>query len=603
MKIHGWLRLGWVAPAFAMAVGCSASKPFERPFTTRWHNDQGRSIALVQKRLAAAKAPAGVPLAVGVDGKGLVGLPLESGRVWSHAVALDALPAVAGSVVVVTAAGRVLAFDAGSGKALWSVDAERRPLRGAGDDGSVTAVTLGPRDAGHASQLLVVDRAGQVRQRLDASAELGRPAVLGGVALVPWQNQYVSAIDTGSGEEIGRLLVREQVSNALSIGGSLYVGQLGLLRFDDRIAAATAGGAQRIDLPSKSLPGDPLWLLDGTKTMSPTAGARARVRLFARPTERGSDLGLAGAHFAATYYRIVMGFREQDAQLSWVKTLPADSLGGDAANPGFILCDKLGTVHRLDASSGAAQAPLSLGTRLHACVVQAAELSVASPGSAAPLTQQISEAIRSNDPEMAAAHEFLLSEIGSREDPAVTKLLIDVLSAPRTAPSLRKSAERLLAARRDGVDAMLAALQDHYDYLTDTLRTPPVGALAEALAAMKERRAAPLLAQQLNDPANPPEDLVRVAKALTVLATPAELDELLAFLSLYRATADEDSLIQAVLLVGEALLTLGTDVAREAVENAATGPLTVPAVQSGLAKLLQRNPSAKPAAATSSAAP
>jgi outer membrane protein assembly factor BamB len=605
MKEYCWARLGWLVAALVSApLGCGASGPFEKPFTARWQNDRGRSISLVQERLAGSKTPAGQPLAVGVGAGSLIALPLDgNGVAWSQAATLDALPAIAGDVVVATAAGRLLAFEARTGKPLWNVDAEGRRLRGAGDDGATTAVTLGSREDGQPSQLLLVDRAGHVRHRLDSAAELGRPAVLAGVALVPWQNQYVSAIDVESGEEIGRLLMREQVSNALAIGGFVFVGQLGLLRFDDRIAAATTGGARRIDLPFKKLPGDPVWLSDGTKTELPTAGARARVRLLARPVERGEELELATGHFAATYYRVVMGFRAEGAKLAWVKTLPADSLGGGAASPGFVLCDKLGGVHRIDATSGAAQAPLSLGARVRACVVQAGDLSVAANAPAPSLTEQVSAAILLHDPEMAAAHEFLLSEIGVLADPAVTPLLIDVLSAPRTSPRLRVVAERLLAARRDGVDAMLAALQSHYDYLTDTLRTPPVGALAEALAAMKEHRAAPLLAEHLNDPANPAEDLVRIAKALTVLATVEQLDELLAFLALYRATADEEALVEAVLLVGKALLALQNDAAREAVENAARGPLTVPAVRRGLAELLEVRPAREPGAAASSAAP
>ena len=41
---------------------------------------------------------------------------------------------------------------------------------------------------------------------------------------------------------------------------------------------------------------------------------------------------------------------------------------------------------------------------------------------------------------------------------------------------------------------MEAALERHYDFLKDVLRSPPVGPIAQALGAMKETRAAPLLA-------------------------------------------------------------------------------------------------------------
>ena len=56
---------------------------------------------------------------------------------------------------------------------------------------------------------------------------------------------------------------------------------------------------------------------------------------------------------------------------------------------------------------------------------------------------------------------------------------------------------------------------------------------------MGEKRAAPLLAKHLNDPANSTDDVKRAALALEKLATPSELEELETFLALYRATAPQ----------------------------------------------------------------
>ena len=57
--------------------------------------------------------------------------------------------------------------------------------------------------------------------RLETPLVLVRPAARGGVALVPWAGQYVSAIDMESGDELGRLLTREVVSYAISSGGEV----------------------------------------------------------------------------------------------------------------------------------------------------------------------------------------------------------------------------------------------------------------------------------------------------------------------------------------------------------------------------------------------
>jgi hypothetical protein len=130
---------------------------------------------------------------------------------------------------------------------------------------------------------------------------------------------------------------------------------------------------------------------------------------------------------------------------------------------------------------------------------------------------------------------------------------------------------------------MLAALEHHGD--VTSARRPPVGALADALAAMQEKRAAPLLAHQLNEPANSPQDVERAARALHTLATPAELDDLKVFFSLYHATADDEALVRAVVSVGETLLRIGGESERALVERAAGDPLTHPGVRRGLEEL------------------
>jgi outer membrane protein assembly factor BamB len=132
---------------------------------------------------------------------------------------------------------------------------------------------------------------------------------------------------------------------------------------------------------------------------------------------------------------------------------------------------------------------------------------------------------------------------------------------------------------------MLAALEAPYDFLSATKLPPPVGPLADALAAMGERRSAPLLAKHLNDPATAIEDVVRAAKALSVLATADELPALRTFFALYRATADDPPLIQAVVSVAEALVKIGGSDGRAIVQRAAKDPMTQPDVARALGTL------------------
>jgi outer membrane protein assembly factor BamB len=137
---------------------------------------------------------------------------------------------------------------------------------------------------------------------------------------------------------------------------------------------------------------------------------------------------------------------------------------------------------------------------------------------------------------------------------------------------------------------MKAALERHYDYLKDVLRSPPVGPIAEALGAMNEKGAAPLLAAHLLDPADTDDDVRRAAAALASVGGPSELSALRQFFGMYRASAADDDIATAVVSVGEALLSLDGDVGRAVVTKAAADPTTVPYARERLVALLAAKP-------------
>src|SRR6188472_3003286 len=82
------------------ACGGNIAQGVGAPFSETWQNDQGKSIAALEERLRAAKAPAATPVAVGVNDTGLFGSALPSGKRWQHAGTADTVPIVAGDVVV-----------------------------------------------------------------------------------------------------------------------------------------------------------------------------------------------------------------------------------------------------------------------------------------------------------------------------------------------------------------------------------------------------------------------------------------------------------------------------------------------------------------------
>lgn len=572
------------------ATSCSgAASQAGRVFTANWQNDGGKGIAAVHAAVGSAPLAPGPGLAVGVTKSGLSAALLDGKGSWKYAGKVDALPTISGDVVVLTTGGEVVALDARTGAKLWSVSSQGRSLRGAGDDGSTTVVSLGAPGGGR-SLLLAVVRDGKVTLKLEPEPEIGTPAIQGGIAFVPWSNQYVSAVDVAAGSEAGRLLLREQVSHAVNVAGKLYFGELSLIAFDERIGQATAGGATRVTLPMRELPGKPAWFTDGATVQPKSGTARERIRLYARP--EGAAIG--GGRFAATYFRVVMGLGATDATLNWVVTADSDVLGGAAAKGGFAFCTASGQVLLRDEAGGDAGS-VSLGGEVSGCVVQAGSFALSTGKPPLPLAQQLARALEARSADMVVAQRFLLRELGALQDAFVTKVLIDLAENPRTPPLLLEDGRQLLAARRSGAEHMLEALSKHYDFLTDTVRPPPVGPLADALAAMNEKRGATLLAKHLNDPANSADDIQRAARALDKLADSSEADELKMFFALYRATADQKELVSAVISVARAIVRVGGDEGKRIVRDAARDPLTHPDIQAGLAPLVVPEPADKAA--------
>jgi len=573
-------------------LACSGNQNgFDQAFTKRRQSDSGDSATRLYERLKGTQAPASAQVAVGVTSTGLVGKSLNGGTGWSYAGRVDTVPQISGGVVAFTSGSEVVALDAQSGSVLWKVDSGKRQLRGVGDDGSVSAVSLGDAKGTLPSQFLLVTRNGTVAHRYEMRAPLGVPAVYGGVAFVPWDSQYITAIDTTTGDEVARILLRHQVSHAQTIGGELYFGQLGLTRFDEKIGAAQRQAANFVSLPEKKVPGNPEWYKDGTAVYTPTDSATTKIHLWARPQASGDGLGVAGNTYVAGYFSVAFGLDAKDGSLKWTRALGGDVVGGAAATDGFALCDASGKVWGVG-SGGQAPAPLAnLGKPLTACVVQADTLGLSGEPEDS-VAEQIQAVFDTHRPSLATAYSFLVEELPTIKDPLVTKILIDLIEHPRTVPSLAKRAGVLLAEQRTGEDYMLAALERHYDFLSGN-RPPPVGPLAVALQAIGNKNAAPLLAKHLNDPATATKDVPLIASALAELAGSQETDELKTFFALYRATADEAPLVEAVVKVAQTLIRVGGPSGQEMVEFAATDPLTHPTVRSKLTETIYKKP-AKP---------
>ncbi|WP_437675254.1 outer membrane protein assembly factor BamB family protein [Sorangium sp. So ce131] len=431
----------------ALAVACGGGQTQGEAFDRRWKDDRGAGIAEFQQRFAGTPIPTGVDVAVGVageDARRIVGVPLDGGPAWSFVHRLNARPAVAGNVVVGLGRGELFALDARTGKLLWKRNAGGR-LRGAGDDGEVTVVSI-ESTTGTMSVVLAVNRDGEVLRQIEDTAVIGVPAVVGRYAFLPWEGRYVTVFDLQTGREAARTQLRaemSEVSRAFLLGGAVFFGGEAATRFDEAIGLAPAGRASTARLPPRELPGTPAWLTGGTEVPGPIASTDDKARRYARPRAAG-PAGIEGERFAATYYRIAVGFDARSGALAWAHAGEADFLGGAAYAGGFALCDARGGVAFLDAQRGSLAGRASFGRPIQSCVVQADGLTAASiargaagasaagtapsagtappsetmppaatapPAPAASLTEQIERVLTLPQPELASMQRLLRREL------------------------------------------------------------------------------------------------------------------------------------------------------------------------------------------------
>lgn len=593
MATQAWFSRISLLLTLTACAGTSAA------FATRYPDNYEPALRSMVQRAESAP-PRNVPaIAVGVsNAKRLFAYDLDSHRVrWEVPAQPQFTPQLAGNAVIVQEGDRIVGLDLKSGAPRFQFAASGMHLVGADGVGDACAITLTSGQGTFAQSRVVFMQGTSRLWEHDLKYPVGVPALAGNEVLVPWSNQYLSALEASSGEEFARLRIREGViSHAFVSNGKVYVGsQHGIALLTPALALGNLTNGAHYEPPKDELPGRPLFLPDSYSTapLATPDSATNRVRLaWQSELTPSNELTLAGHNLYLVFYRFVFALDGHDLSLRWVHTHDVDLVGARAQNDGLILADSRGEVTYLAKQSGAPlwkehNAPASIDVELPPG--QSAIGANAAAGTArVDLRAQLAAAALDPDSRLVPVRLLAVQLLAKLPDPAATSDLLTLCEDDRTTVGIRKAACNALRERTVGNETVLTALERHGSYLAGT-SAPPVGALAKAATTQKETRAAPLLVAHLKDPNTPTQSLAEVVRALGELGDPSAASALSDFFLLYHADAVDEHLAKALELAPEALVRLQGAQARDVLTKVANDPLGVEvaevAAQRALAKL------------------
>ncbi|MFI5309288.1 MAG: PQQ-binding-like beta-propeller repeat protein, partial [Polyangiales bacterium] len=529
---------------------------------------------------------------------------LDHARVrWRLPLKADARPELLGDLVVTVSDQRLLAFDAKSGH-----------LRFESATGDCTY--LGAARAG--TRLFYVCEQAQVDlreppmttlQALDvatgrklwlraASGGLGRPAAVGNLVLVPWQQQSLAILDAASGRELQRVRSRDDVIDWVRADESgVYFGQRTIYRLSSAGYSGTRQGARFVAVPAEELPGRPVAMESAFFAHPGSRSARGRIALYLEPEAVGEDgVRIARGRYDFVFYRYLFGFDEHGG-LRYCRLLPHDAIAGQAVAAGLVLAFDTGTTALISPEDGSTLAQTEVGTELASASFDASGLRASSPATrtAPALGRCLTEIALDNDNRLVPARAYAVAQLGKLEDPTVTADLLDIYGQSSTPPELERVVADALRTRRTGLEHLIDALAQRYDFLEQT-RPAPLAVIVPPLIEAHERRAVPRLVERMFDHETPIAVLPLVVRAVSELGDDGVIEPLAAFLRLYRADSTFAAQPEALLEACRGILAHGGQRGEALLHEIAGDGRAQPALARGAAALLdalhtQRAPS------------
>ncbi len=573
-----------LVPLLAFTL-CSACASVPSAFSTKYPDNVEDDLAGLIQRLHAAPPRSEATIGVGVTAapERIYGYDLAARRVlWQTPAKPQFAPLLAGDTVVTQEDKRIVGRDLKSGDKRFSLDAGDLTLNGAdGDDANVVLVLTSGMGTYARSRVLLM-QGGQTAWSRDLAAPGGVPALIGNVVLVPWANQYLSALTLAEGNEFARLRVRDGViAQARVDHGNVFAGsQHGVAQLTNAIVSGSLTTGPFFPAPKEDLPGRPSFMRDAYAHHSlPTPeSAQNRIRLSWLPEPAGDHaLGMSSNHLYLVFYRFVFALDAKTLALHWVYAHDHDLVGARAQPKGLIVADTEGEVRFLAATSGKSlwfekNGLPSVDVELPGEGAAIGSADDTSQPDATAVRLQLMAAAQDPDARLVPMRMLAIDLLAKMDDGEATANLLGLCEDERTTAPIRKAACSALKDRKSGTDYIIRALQRHASYLDDT-SPPPVGALAKAAATQHEKRAVPELVAHLQDPSTPPQTLAPLVTALADLGDPSAVAPLADFLLLYHADPVDEHLTRALEAIPDALVKLQGAAAHETLERVVGDPL------------------------------
>ena len=575
----------------ALLCACGPAKPAQlsiRSAIERPDND-ARSIAAIQKDLNSSQqlktAPCGALVTVKDGGQLRIAWldpNLNKIQKLSHVVP-ESRPQLLAGLAITMSQGDLVAVELASREIRFRAAMPLPVLVGSASNKTSLFVVTRSKAEPYRYALSALSLEGGKRFIYFAEGPLGEPIATDHYVLVPHLGQSLVALDAVTGREVARVRRDDDVmawivrSDKNLLFGDRHVSMLSEHYDGCRDSVLT------MDLPLAELPGRPTPFPSAYIPVPAARTAHGRIGIYFRPAEHENSLALQHDTLYYVFYRHVYGL-DSNGRVRFARRLDHEVVYASAIDEGLVLLDDHGRILRIQAQDGALQAwmpahpqavtsgVLNNGQQCHA------GNNLAAP---APLLESLSTIVNDPDSRLLMSRLFALEQLVKLNSPDITRELLAVIENPRSPAPLVQAARNALLTQHSGSEVLLAALDQHYDYVQGTL-SPPVDVIAEALAAQSTIEAVPKLQQRLFDYATPMQSLPSLARALAILSPRVAANSLERLLSRYRADSSFASDPQSYLSLIQIWLEVDTTTAHAQIEHWAKEESSQPVLRAAL---------------------